>query len=71
MKITEDGNIIGQIVNDSADDEILNDSGDLDMEKFRPIAFEPANRGEYKEQDVECNLSILFCVYCQNQHKPL
>ena len=45
LKITEDGNIIGQIVNVSADKGILNDSGSLDMEKFRPIAFEPANRG--------------------------
>lgn len=45
LKITEDGNIIGQIVNVSADEEILNDSGSLDMDKFHPIAFEPANNG--------------------------
>lgn len=37
LKITEDGNIIGQIVNVSADEGILNDSGSLDMEKFRPL----------------------------------
>lgn len=45
LKITEDGNIIGQIVNISADEKILNDSGNPDINKFKPIAYEPANHG--------------------------
>lgn len=43
VKVTEDGNIIGKIVNISADDSILTSSGTIDMSKFHPIAFEPSN----------------------------
>ena len=39
LKVNEDGNIIGQIVNVSIDESVL------DMGKFRPISFEPANNG--------------------------
>lgn len=40
-KITEDGNIIGKVVNLSVDESVL--SGEkIDMKKFRPIAFEPS-----------------------------
>lgn len=45
LKVNEDGNIIGQIVNVSMDERVLDSDGKLDMEKFRPIAFEPANNG--------------------------
>ena len=45
LKVNEDGNIIGQIVNVSIDENVLNSEGKLDMGKFRPIAFEPANNG--------------------------
>ncbi len=45
IKVNEDGNIIGQIVNISIDERVLNESGSLDMEKFQPISFEPANNG--------------------------
>ncbi len=41
-KVTDDGNITGKIVNVSVDESVL--SGDkIDLSKFRPIAFEPAN----------------------------
>ena len=43
LKITEDGNIIGQIVNVSADESVLDAEGSLDFAKFRPISFEPAH----------------------------
>ncbi len=43
IKVTEDGNIIGKIVNISADDSILASGGTIDMSKFHPIAFEPSN----------------------------
>lgn len=43
-KFTEDGNIIGEIVNISADESILDD-GIINVSKLRPIAFEPVKNG--------------------------
>ena len=45
LKVNEDGNIIGQIVNVSIDESVLSSEGKLDMSKFQPISFEPANNG--------------------------
>ena len=45
LKINEDGNIIGKIVNVSIDESVLDNNGKLDMGKFQPISFEPANNG--------------------------
>lgn len=45
LKESEDGNIIGQIVNVSIDEQVLDGNGKLDMSKFHPISFEPANNG--------------------------
>ena len=44
-KVTEDGNIIGEIVNISADESILGEDGIIDVSKLRPIAFEPVKNG--------------------------
>ena len=44
LKVNEDGNIIGQIVNISIDESVLDGEGKLDMNKFQP-SFEPANNG--------------------------
>lgn len=46
-KITEDGNVIGRIVNITADEKILDENGEISVEKLRPIAFEPAKSGYY------------------------
>ncbi len=43
LKVNEDGNIIGQIVNVSVDESVLGTDGSIDFEKFRPISFEPAH----------------------------
>ena len=43
LKITEDGNIIGRIVNVSADESVLDADGSIDLGKFRPISFEPVH----------------------------
>ena len=43
--INEDGNIIGQIQNVSVDESVLDAGGNLSMDAFRPIAFEPAGSG--------------------------
>ena len=42
LKVNEDGNIIGQIQNVSVDESVLDAGGNLSMDAFRPIAFEPA-----------------------------
>lgn len=45
LRVNEDGNIIGKIENVSIDESVLDENGRLDMEKFRPISYEPANNG--------------------------
>lgn len=40
-KVNEDGNIIGKIVNVSADVKVLGEDGMIDAEKLAPIAFDP------------------------------
>lgn len=47
VKQTEDGNIIGKIVNVCADERILDGDGKIDVSKLRPISFEPVNNGYY------------------------
>ncbi len=43
LKSTEDGNIIGKIVNVSADESVLDAGGKIDPAKLRPISFDPVN----------------------------
>lgn len=43
--INEDGIIVGDIVNVSADESILGENGKIDPEKLQPIAFDPVNNG--------------------------
>ena len=43
VRTTSEGNIIGKIINISADEKILDENGELDFEKFKPISFEPAH----------------------------
>lgn len=43
VKTTEDGLIIGKIVNVSADESVLGADGKIDPSKFRPITFDPVN----------------------------
>lgn len=40
---TEDGNVVGQIVNISADEAILDENGKIDPDKLQPISFEPVH----------------------------
>ncbi len=47
VKVNEDGNVIGKIVNISADESILDGSGAIDVAKLRPIAYEPVSSGYY------------------------
>lgn len=43
VKVTEDGNIIGEIINVNADERILGEDGMIDPSKLRAIAFEPVH----------------------------
>lgn len=43
LKTTEDGLVIGKIVNVSADESVLGENGKIDPSKFRPITFDPVN----------------------------
>lgn len=47
VRTTEEGNIIGEIVNINADESILDANGDIDITKLRPISYEPVNHGYY------------------------
>lgn len=42
-KVTEDGLLIGSIVNVSADERILDEKGKIDPAKLRPITFDSVN----------------------------
>lgn len=43
VKFNEDGNVIGEIVNVSADESILDKDGNIDSAKLDAIIFDPAN----------------------------
>lgn len=43
VKVNEDGNIIGEIVNVSADERILGEDGLVDAAKLRAITFDPVH----------------------------
>lgn len=43
VKTTEDGNLVGEIVNVSADERILDAEGVIDPKKLNPIAFDPVH----------------------------
>ena len=45
VKFNEDGNVIGEIVNVSADESVLDEDGLVDPSKLRPITFDPVNNG--------------------------
>ncbi len=43
VKFGEDGNVIGEIVNVSADESILGENGRVDPARLRPISYDPVN----------------------------
>ena len=43
VKMNEDGLIIGQIVNVSADESVLGEDGKIDPDKLQPIIFDPVH----------------------------
>lgn len=45
LRVTEEGIILGRIVNVSADEGVLDAEGRIDVSKLQPIAFEPVHGG--------------------------
>lgn len=48
LKVNEDGLVIGEIVNVSADERVLNADGEIDPAKLQPIAFDPVHNDYLK-----------------------
>lgn len=46
VRQTQEGNIIGKIVNINADEKILDEKGNIDVQKLKPISFDPV-KNEY------------------------
>lgn len=45
VKFNEDGNVIGEIVNVSADESVLGENGMVDPAELRAISIDPVNNG--------------------------
>ena len=43
IKVNEDGNIIGEIVNVNADDSVLGEDGMIDATKLQAISYDPVH----------------------------
>lgn len=52
LKVTEDGNLIGEIVNLSADEKILSADGAIAPDKLCPISFDPIRNVYVKMGDI-------------------
>ncbi len=48
IKVIDDSKFLGRIVNVSADEKILDADGKIDLTKFAPITYDPANFGYYR-----------------------
>ena len=42
VRVTEEGNVLGRLVNISANQRVLNEDGVISMEKFKPLVFDHA-----------------------------
>lgn len=58
IKILEDELYLAEIVNVNADESILDDCGNVSLDKFIPISYDPATHGYYK---VEGRVGNAFC----------
>ena len=48
IKIVEEDLYIAEIINVNADESILNEKGQISLEKFTPINYDPSTHGYYK-----------------------
>lgn len=47
VRTTSEGNVIGRIVNISADESILDEQGKISVDKLQPISYEPVSNSYY------------------------
>lgn len=47
-QVIDDSKFIGEIKNVSADQQILGDDGEIDLDKFSPITYDTVHQGYYK-----------------------
>lgn len=47
-QVIDESKFIGEIKNVSADDSILGEDGEIDLDKFHPITFDPVHHGYYE-----------------------
>lgn len=43
IKVTSEGNIIGEIININADEKVINNDGLIDVNKLKPITYDPVH----------------------------
>lgn len=48
VKFNEDGIVVGEIVNVSADESVLGEDGKIAVEKLEPIAFDSVSHAYHK-----------------------
>ena len=48
IKVIDGNKFLGEIKNVSADEKILDSEGKIDLSKFAPITYDPANHGYYR-----------------------
>lgn len=51
IKIVEEDLYIAEIVNVNASEDILDENGNISLEKFIPISYDPSTHGYYKVQE--------------------
>ena len=50
LKILEEDLYLAEIINVNADESILDEKGNISLEKFTPISYDPSTHGYYKVQ---------------------
>lgn len=50
VRITEEGNVIGKLVNMSVNDRVLDEKDKISMDKFKPLVFDHVS-GDYLKVD--------------------
>lgn len=52
VRVTEEGNVLGRLVNISVNAKVLNEEGNISMEKFKPLVFDHATYNYLKVDGV-------------------
>ena len=52
VRVTEEDNVLGRLVNISVNEKVLNEEGNISMEKFNPLVFDHATYNYLKVDGV-------------------